>query len=231
MLLAGMLMGMRHALEADHLAAVASLITRSRSMSATLLQGVAWGLGHSFTLFLMGGACLWLDAVVPDRWAHALEMGVGLVLLSLGAETCWRMRRQRVHVHVHRHDQGAAHLHAHRHAPGELHNPDHHEHAHPQGHRLRAVVVGMVHGMAGSAALLLLAVHAAGSMWLGLSYIGLFGLGSILGMAALCTVLAAPLQVVRRFALLHRGLEALVAVTTISIGIRLLYTLGWASPG
>jgi sulfite exporter TauE/SafE len=231
-LLAGLLMGMRHALEADHLAAVASLATRARSMRATMLQGVAWGLGHTLTLFVIGGACLWLDAAMPNRWAHALEMGVGVMLVLLGADIFWRMRRRSVHLHVHRHDQGAAHLHVHGHAPGERHDPDHHEHAHPDRLPLRAVVVGMVHGMAGSAALLLLTLHTAGSIWLGLAYIGLFGLGSILGMAALCLVIAAPLQAsVRRFALLHQGLEVLVAITTIVLGMRLLYTLGGAPPG
>lgn len=84
--------------------------------------------------------------------------------------------------------------------------------------------------MAGSAALLLLTLHEAGSFWLGLCYIGLFGLGSILGMAALCAVIAAPLQAsVHRFTLLQRGLEILVAITTIGIGVRLLSSLGFVA--
>lgn len=225
-LLAGLLMGMRHALEADHLAAVASLATRTKSMGATLLQGVAWGLGHTLTLFLIGGACLWFDATLPERWAHAFETGVGLMLLALGADIFWRMRSQRVHLHVHRHADGAAHFHAHSHAPGTRHDPGQHAHAHAPKLPLRAVVVGMVHGLAGSAALLLLTLHAAGSVWLGLSYIALFGLGSVLGMAALCAAIAAPLQAsVERFTVLQRGLEALVAISTIGIGLRLLYGL------
>lgn len=224
-LLAGLLMGMRHALEADHLAAVASLVTRTRGLRATLLQGVAWGVGHTLTLFLIGGVCLWLDAAIPERWARALETGVGLMLLGLGADILWRMRRQRVHLHVHQHAAGGSHFHAHSHAPEEIHDPGRHAHVHPQRLPLRAVIVGMVHGVAGSAALLLLALHAAGSVWLGLSYIGLFGLGSILGMAALCTVIAAPLRASHRFAVLSQGLALLVAAMTVGIGIRLLYTL------
>lgn len=225
-LLAGLLMGMRHALEADHLAAMASLATRTRSLRATLFQGVAWGLGHSFTLFLVGGACLWLGAAAPERWARVLEAGVGLMLLLLGADILWRMRTRRVHLHAHQHDLRGTHVHAHSHALGEPHDPAHHDHAHPRRLALRAVAVGTMHGMAGSAALLLLALHAAGSVWLGLAYIGLFGLGSILGMAALCTVIVAPMQAtLQRFARLHRALEALVAITTIGIGMRLLYAL------
>jgi hypothetical protein len=225
-LVLGLLMGMRHALEADHLAAVASLATRVRGVRATVMQGAAWGLGHTLTLLLVGGACLWLDRSVPERWALGLELAVGVALLLLGIDILWRMRRQRVHLHVHRHDRGIVHLHAHRHAAGEGGDAATHEHPHPRGPG-RALLVGLIHGMAGSAALLLLTLHTAGSVGMGLAYIGLFGLGSLLGMAALCTVIAWPLAAsVRRFAWLQRRLEVIVALTTIGIAIRLLYGLG-----
>jgi sulfite exporter TauE/SafE len=231
-LVLGLLMGMRHALDADHLAALASLATRTRSLRATLIQGIAWGFGHTLTLLLVGGLCLWLDAAIPEGWARGLELGVGAMLLFLGGDILWRMRRQRVHVHVHRHGDELVHLHAHRHAPGAAHDSAGHDHPHPEGVPTRALLVGLVHGLAGSAALLLLALHDAGSAWLGLAYIGVFGLGSILGMTASCLVIAAPLQAsVRHFARLHRGLEALVALTTIGIGVRLLYRLGWITLG
>src|SRR5262245_32667450 len=105
----GFLMGVRHAFEADHLAAVASLATRSRTLRGGVWQGALWGLGHTLTLLLVGGACLLLGRGVPERWAAGLELLVGVMLLVLGADVLRRSRRQRVHVHVHQHGDGTRH--------------------------------------------------------------------------------------------------------------------------
>ncbi|HEX3159950.1 MAG TPA: hypothetical protein VHQ45_15635 [Gemmatimonadaceae bacterium] len=226
-LLLGFVMGMRHALEADHLAAVASLATGNRSARAVVLQGTAWGVGHTLTLLLLGGACLLLGAVIPERVGHALEIIVGVMLLVLGAQVLRRMRRQRVHVHVHQHAGGVAHLHVHRHRPGEAHDPSHHEHAHAPPFPRRALLVGMVHGLAGSAALLLLTISAVASPWMGLAYVGLFGAGSIVGMAALSAVISVPLRMsARLLSGMHNAVEALVGCATLAIGARLLYEAG-----
>ncbi len=225
LLFLGLLLGLRHALEADHLAAVASLATRSRSLRSTVLQGVAWGFGHTLTLLAVGGLCLLLRATIPDRLAGALEGAVGVMLLLLGADVLWRLRRGRVHVHPHRHADGTLHLHAHSHAhshaPGEAHDPHRHEHAH--GLSRRALLVGLVHGLAGSAALLLVTVATISSLWLGLAYIAVFGIGSILGMATLSVVIALPLQGPSRLAGWSQGLEAVIGVSTILIGAWVLY--------
>lgn len=223
-LLFGLLIGMRHALDADHLAALASLATRSHGVRGTVLRGAIWGLGHTFTLALVGGACLLLDATVPDRLARLLEMAVGAMLLGLGAEVLWRIYRRRVHVHVHRHGDGTVHLHAHSHPPREAHDPGHHRHAHPQGFPGRALVVGMVHGLAGSAALLLVALSGIASFWQGMAYIGLFGLGSILGMAALGVVIAVPLRGAARLMTgMVNGLEMVIGLSTVAIGLWVLF--------
>jgi ABC-type nickel/cobalt efflux system permease component RcnA len=226
-LVLGVLMGMRHALEADHLAAMATLASRTRSVPAAMLQGAAWGLGHTLTLFLVGGACLLLGASVPAPWARRLELTVGVMLVLLGGQVLWNMWRRRIHVHVHQHGDGVSHLHAHRHAAEEAHDPGRHAHAHARDLPLRAVAVGVVHGLAGSAALLLLTAFNVGSFWLGLAYIALFGLGSLLGMAVLGAAIAVPLYAsASRLGRLHQGLEALVGLITIGIGVRLLYEIG-----
>lgn len=217
-LLLGMLLGMRHALDADHLAAVATLVTRSRSVGRTVWQGVAWGAGHTITLLLFGGAVLVLGLVLPERAASALELAVGIMLVLLGAEVLYRLWRKRVHFHVHRHADGEKHFHAHAHA-GELqaHDPDRHEHGH--GFPMRALVVGMVHGMAGSAALILLSLEALRSPAWGMAYIALFGIGSIVGMAVLSVVIAIPMRLTsRRLDFAHNGLSALVGLGTIALG-------------
>lgn len=221
LLLLGFLLGMRHALEADHVAAVATLATRSRSVAESVRQGAAWGIGHTLTLFLFGSAVLLMDTVMPDRLAGALEAAVGLMLVALGGELLWRLWRQRTHLHVHRHADGTCHIHVHSHgADARPHDPERHEHPHPRPLPLRALLVGLMHGMAGSAALILLTLQTVPSPLTGLAYIGLFGVGSIAGMAALSFVIAMPL----RYASLggaswmHQGLQAVIAMLTIGLG-------------
>ena len=224
-------MGVRHAFEADHLAAVASLATRSRSVRGGLLQGAFWGMGHTLTLLLVGGACLILGRAVPERWASRLELLVGLMLLLLGADVLRRSRRQRVHVHVHRHGDGTRHWHAHRHEPAVPHDPARHDHAHPAPSRARALAVGLVHGLAGSAALFLLTLQTVPSPGLGLAYIALFGAGSILGMAVLSAVIMVPMQAVsHRIVRFQRGLETVVGLATVAIGARILFQILGAGP-
>ena len=226
-LLLGLLLGMRHALDADHLAAVATLVTRSRSVGHTMLQGVAWGAGHTLTLLLFGGAVLVLGLVLPEPAALALELAVGVMLVVLGAELLYRLWRGRVHFHAHRHADGAAHFHAHAHAGESQHDPDRHEHSH--GFPLRALLVGMVHGMAGSAALILLSLETLRTPAWGLVYIALFGIGSIAGMAALSVVIAIPMRLTSgrlasgRLNRAHGGLSALVGLGTVLLGCYVVF--------
>jgi ABC-type nickel/cobalt efflux system permease component RcnA len=228
LLLLGLLLGMRHALEADHLAAVASLATRSKGLRGTVFQGVVWGLGHSITLLVVGGACLLLRAAISERLAAALEGAVGVMLLLLGADVLLRMRRRRIHLHVHHHADGTVHFHAHRHASEEAHDPDHHQHAHREGFPLRALLVGLVHGLAGSAALLLVTLTTFSSVWLGVAYIAVFGIGSMAGMAVLATVIALPLRgTTRTLTGWYNGLEAVIGSGTLLVGAWVLYNTPW----
>lgn len=214
---------MRHALEPDHVAAVATLAARSRGPRETVLQGAVWGLGHTITLLAVGGACLLLRATIPPRLAASLEGVVGVMLLVLGADVLVRMRRRGVHLHVHRHDDGTVHLHAHQHAPGTVH-----EHEHVHGFPRRALLVGLMHGLAGSAALLLLTLTTLGSAWLGVAYIAVFGIGSIAGMAVLAGIMSLPLQgPARRFAGWRSGLEAVIGCGTLAVGGWVLYNTPW----
>jgi hypothetical protein len=141
------------------------------------------------------------------------------MLVFLGAEVFWRMRRQGVHVHAHSHDDGVVHIHAHAHAAAVEHDRHAHEHQHRDRFPRRALIVGVVHGTAGSAALLLVTLGATGSLWLGLAYIGVFGLGSILGMAALSSMLAIPLHLsAGALQRLHVGLQTVVGAFTVLLG-------------
>jgi hypothetical protein len=224
----GFVLGMRHATDADHLAAVATLATRSRSVGHTVAQGIAWGTGHTLTLMFFGGAVLVLGAVVPAQAAQALELAVGVMLCLLGADALYRLRRERIHFHAHRHTDGVAHFHAHSHSgEGTPHDPARHEHVHPRGFPARALLVGMVHGMAGSAALILLSLEAMGSPAREFVYIAIFGLGSILGMALLSAAIAVPLRLTsRRLKQTHDGLSAAVGLATLLLGCYIVYRIG-----
>lgn len=219
----GFLLGFQHALEADHLAAVASLATGNKGMRGAVRNGVVWGLGHTVTLLLFGGAALAAGRLVPDQFAAVLEFAVGLMLLALGLDVLWRLRRQRVHFHRHRHG-GREHFHAHAHADGERHRSAQHQHRHPDTFPLRAFAVGMMHGMAGSAAIVVLALKTVHSPAEGLLYILLFGLGSVLGMAILSTVISLPLRwTARSLSRAFEGLNACVGVGTIGLGFYVMY--------
>ena len=224
----GFLIGMRHALDTDHLAAVASLATRDRTMGDTIRQGAIWGVGHTLTLFLFGSLVLLLDAVIPQTLAAALEFMVGLMLLALGIDVLRRLLRDRIHFHRHRHADGTLHFHAHSHS-GECGHPAVHVHQHrgPQAFPLRALLVGMMHGMAGSAALILLTLQAVQTPLAGIAYIALFGIGSIAGMALLSVIIAVPLRYsATSLTWMHNGLQAAIGIITVAIGGVIVYDTG-----
>lgn len=220
-LLLGFLLGMRHAVEADHIAAVASLTTRARSLKSGIRQGVVWGLGHTLTLFLFGGIVLFVTDIVPAQIVHWLEFTVGIMLILLGAGVIRRLIRERVHFHTHSHGEGDVHFHAHSHQgeKREHHDASSHHHEHPAGFPLRAFLVGLMHGMAGSAALILLTLQTMSSPWLGLVYIALFGAGSIAGMGLFSFIIAIPLRAARHMTWAYNSLQATIGVATIALGI------------
>ena len=185
----GFLLGMQHALEADHIAAVSSIAARRTHLGDIVKHGLTWGLGHTLTLFVFAGAAILLGRAIPEHFAQPLETAVGIMLLGLGAHVLWRLWRDRVHFHKHSHDVGTVHIHAHSHA-GETVAHVRATHAHAHGFRWRTLLVGLMHGMAGSAALLVLAVSQVSSPAVALGYIALFGIGSMVGMGVLSTVIA-----------------------------------------
>jgi hypothetical protein len=220
----GFLLGMQHALEADHIAAVSSIAARRTHVGDIVRHGLTWGFGHTLTLFVFAGAAIVLGHAIPQAFARPIEAAVGIMLVGLGAHVLWRLWRDRVHFHRHGHGDGTVHIHAHSHA-GETVAHARAAHAHAHGFRWRTLLVGLMHGMAGSAALLVLAVSQASSPAAGLGYIALFGIGSMVGMAALSTLIAVPLAVSARWLTwANRGLQAAVGVVTIAIGATTIYT-------
>jgi hypothetical protein len=224
----GFLLGMQHALEADHIAAVSSIAARRSQVADIVKHGLTWGLGHTLTLFVFAGAAILLGRAIPETVARPIETAVGVMLVGLGTHVLWRLWRDRVHFHQHGHGDGTVHFHAHSHA-GETAPHARAAHAHEHGFRWRTLLVGLMHGMAGSAALLVLTVTQASSPSAGLGYIALFGVGSMFGMGALSTVIAIPLAVSARWLTwANRGLQGAVGFATVAIGIMTVYETAFA---
>jgi ABC-type nickel/cobalt efflux system permease component RcnA len=174
---------------------VVSISTRGGTLGEHARRGAVWGLGHALTLLLLAGGCILLGVAIPERTGRALEGAVGVMLLVLGVSVFVRMRAQRIHVHGHVHADGTAHVHPHVHPHAHARDGRDHDHGHHALGRpaLRTLLVGAVHGLAGSSALVLLVGSAAQSPALGIAYVLLFGLGAVVGMTALAGTLALPL--------------------------------------
>jgi cytochrome c biogenesis protein CcdA len=216
----GFLLGMQHALEVDHIAAVSTIAARRSGIRDIVKHGLTWGLGHTLTLFLFAGVAIVLGQAIPEHIAQPLEGAVGVMLVALGAHLLWRLWQDRVHVHAHHHGDGTRHIHLHSHAEQFAPHDAPAAHRHEHGFRWRTLIVGLMHGMAGSAALLVLAVSQAPTPTQGLLYVALFGLGSMVGMGALSAAIAVPLSLSARWlTAVNRGLQIAVGVLTIGIGL------------
>lgn len=190
----GCLIGMQHALEADHLAAVAALSKSRSSRRALVLRGSAWGLGHTITLLSICSALWFLGGRISQRTEAVLELMVGVMIVLLGVNVLYTLWKRRPHIHLHTHGESVRHLHVHSHG-NEIggHGASGHDHSHEHMGLPRALLVGMAHGAAGSAGLMVLAA-AAGTITEAISYVLAFGIGSIAGMAALSFVVSYPLR-------------------------------------
>lgn len=225
----GLIIGMAHALEVDHLAAVGTMAKKGDNTRHRLAWlGASWGLGHTTTLFLLSLPVLLLGFAISARVEAGLEFGVGVMLIVLGVSVFLRMRRNKVHFHLHEHADGARHFHAHSHCSAQQpHDRDRHEHSHKRLFSARSYLVGLVHGAAGSAGLVAMAAAASQDLAVALIYILLFGIGSTLGMALLTMIASWPLKRAegaagRTFALVQGGM----ACGAVVVGIGVLASAG-----
>ena len=218
----GLVFGLKHALDADHLAAVATLASEKRTLLQSGVVGAVWGFGHTVALLVVGVAVLLLRVEIDGRVTAGLELAVAAMLVALGLRSLWRVARGgRIHVHAHEHD-GWVHVHPH------LHDAEERRHRH-DGHR-RPFAVGLVHGLAGSGALMLLVAASTPSPWTGLAYIISFGVGSIGGMIAMSALVSVPaVLTAERFRSWNGAVGAVAGVLSIAVGIFLGYE-SWHSP-
>jgi high-affinity nickel permease len=183
----GFLLGARHALDADHLAAVSTILSKRPCLQTSGFIGLCWGFGHTLMLLLVGVVVIFLKVTIPESVARTLEFGIGIMLVVLGGSLAWSIYRERWHLHTHEHD-GERHLHLHSHQ-----NDEYHRHHHWMYLSVRPLLIGMAHGLAGSAALMLMVLSTVQTMWQGIAYILVFGIGSVIGMVFLGFLISAPL--------------------------------------
>lgn len=224
----GVLMGFRHALEADHVMAILAL-NADAGRSRAVVQGVVWGIGHTLTLLVVGVAFLSMDALIPDQFANFLELIVGVMLVALGVDVLRRLTKRRIHAHAHKHETGVVHFHLHTHDRDGNHEQDEHKHSHFGDIPLRTLLIGFIHGLSGSAALILLTLQMVQSIVLGTIYILLFGIGSIMGMALLSAAVAIPANSLRKFNAWHTRMRAAIGTITVLFGANMIYSYAAAS--
>jgi hypothetical protein len=240
-LLLGFFLGMRHATDSDHVVAVTTIVSRQRSISSAGLTGIFWGIGHSLTLLVVGGAIILFGLVIPERLGMSLEFCVALMLILLGALNL-RATLRAIHKvsddhHEHPHQHGAyIHTHSHGHAPGT------HGHAEDEVppakfdrrfgrlkfyQALRPIVIGTMHGLAGSAAIALLVLPIIRDPIWAMAYLLIFGVGTIAGMMLITAAIAVPVTYSARFQLVHHHFGTVAGVISLAFGLFLVYQIGF----
>jgi high-affinity nickel-transport protein len=248
-LVIGFFLGMRHATDPDHVIAVSTIVTRERSLSKAALIGALWGIGHTLTILVVGAAIILFNLVIPPRVGLTMELAVGLMLILLGVlnlagVTKWLSEKfspAHPHVtgeHAHIHEHGShLHYHWHEHAPAKEHHGDSLEAprwlSSPFAglglfHSLRPLLIGIVHGLAGSAAVALLVLTTIHDPRWGVLYLLIFGVGTIGGMILITAALSLPFTYAgSRFAWMTRGLVTASGVLSLGFGLFISYQIGF----
>ena len=217
----GFFLGMRHATDPDHVVAVAAIVSRERSLRAAAPIGVLWGVGHTLTILIVGIAIIAFGLVIPPRLGLGMEFSVSLMLVGLGAWNLVVLGREARRV------TSDGHQHPHPHTPGEIGALDRLAGRSRLFGLVRPLVVGVVHGLAGSAAIALLVLGTIREPRWGFVYLAVFGVGTLAGMFLITTAMALPVVLSAvRFARFHRGIAYASAALSLIFGAFLVYDIG-----
>ena len=225
----GFLLGLKHATDADHVVAIANIVSKENTVWQSIWIGASWGIGHSIPLLVVGTAVMMIDGALLSRYesvAPYLEIGVAAMLIYLGLSALWNVAHGKMHVHRHDHGQGP-HIHVH-----SSHRAEDSHQSTINGHnsmfllgrpvfRVKSFVIGVVHGLAGSAAVIVAHLTTIDSVWTGFGYIAVFGIGTMVAMAALTIVLALPFKASATKRNLNRAITAAAGALSIFVGTAL----------
>jgi ABC-type nickel/cobalt efflux system permease component RcnA len=223
----GFVLGLKHAVDADHLAAVSTMASERRSLFSSALIGALWGVGHTISLMAAGVLVIVLHLQISKTVEQSLEFGVGLMLVGLGVNALRKLARGgHAHIHVHQHGW---HAHAHPHVHERAQKEEPHTH-HGLKFGARPLLIGLVHGLAGSAALMLVILTTISSPLVSLLYIVIFGAGSVGGMMLMSTLFALPARfAAARFSRAEFALRCLAGIFSLSFGLFMIYRLGFVN--
>ena len=205
----GFLLGIKHAIEPDHVIAVSTIASKSRKLWDASLAGVFWGIGHTVTLFTIGIILILMKDDISHKWSMSLEFLVGIMLVYLGITSFLSSRKNKQHAHL---------------------QEEHSENDQLNKRELsyfKSLFIGFVHGLAGSAAMVLLTMSAVDSVWQGSLYILIFGVGTTIGMLVFTTILGIPFVLSKKCFTLSRSLIMFTATISVLFGIYYMYNLGF----
>jgi len=250
----GFFLGMRHATDPDHVVAVSTIVARHRSMRHAAVIGGIWGVGHTVTILLVGSGIILFGWVIPTRIGLSMEFSVGLMLILLGVLNLtgilqWITNNVSPPVQFEDGHAGTVHSHAHSHGDyvhvhAHTHNPEAHPHDPTQTplgwfdrhfgrlglyNAVRPLIVGLVHGLAGSAAVALLVLTTIHNTKWAVAYLLLFGVGTISGMMLITGVMGAPFAYAKSRARLSNGLRLASGVISFGFGLFIVYQIGFVS--
>jgi len=215
----GFALGIKHAIEPDHVIAVSTIASQSKKLFKSTLAGVFWGIGHTATLFIIGVILILMKGEIPEKWAMSLEFLVGIMLVYLGLTTITSFKN--IHVHQHEQDEDKhKHVHSHSHDGQHLH-----KHQPRNVSYMKSLFIGLVHGLAGSGAMVLLTMSTVKNVWEAAVYILIFGVGTILGMLFFTTIIGIPFVFSAKKRVLNQTLSRLTGVISIVFGMYYMYNL------
>lgn len=203
----GFVLGIKHAIEPDHVIAVSTIASKSKKLLRSSLAGVYWGIGHTATLFIVGIILIFMKDEISEKWALSLEFLVGIMLVYLGITTFKSFKN----IHLHSHNYSGQYE---------------HKHNHKNISYSKSLFIGFVHGLAGSGAMVLLTMSTVKSVWEGAIYILVFGLGTIVGMLFFTTIIGIPFVLSSKRQSINKKLTQFTGIISTVFGIYYMYTLG-----
>ena len=215
----GFALGLLHAKDPDHLAAVSTIVAEKKNIFSSTIIGGFWGVGHTLALVAVGALVIFLKLQISESLEAKLEAAVGVMLVVLGLNALRKLRRKsKVHIHAHEHE-GHLHTHVHAHADEKKEVTHHFEKFSP-----RAILIGTVHGLAGSAGLMLLILPTIDTPLLAILYITIFGIGSILGMMLMSLLIGLPMYITAgRFDAVNRAILGIAGTFSLFLGGIIVY--------